>query len=158
VAKISALPNTLTDPAKEDLLAVVDDGDGETKKMTLETLLNLIYPIGSLYANAEDDTNPGTLFGFGTWARIAVGRTIVGVNEADADFETPGLTGGQKTVQAHSHTITTVNDDFNSSGGAGPSWAADSAGSYSGKSTNSFGSGTNNMNPYETAYTWKRTA
>lgn len=102
MAKISALPNTITNPEPADLVAVVDDGDDETKKMTLGTLLNMIYPIGSIYTNATDNTNPGSLLGFGTWVAFAQGRVPVGINGSDADFDTAEETGGAKT-NTHNH-------------------------------------------------------
>lgn len=175
MAKISALPNTLTDPQAADLIAVVDDGDDETKKMTLGTLFNAIWPVGSIYVNSEDDTNPGTLMGFGTWERFGNGRVLVGVNESDTDFDTPEMTGGQKTVQAHQHnntwrvayprstSVLSTNDlggdavlvSDNVPGG-------DTSAAYNPPSnpklTASAGTGDTNMNPYVAVYMWKRTA
>ena len=58
-------------------------------------------------------TDPATLFGFGTWARIGKGRALVGVDEADPAFDNPEETGGEAThtlttteISAHSHGVT----------------------------------------------------
>ena len=72
----------------------------------------LLYPVGSIYTNADLDTNPATLLGFGTWSRFAEGRVPVGLAPSDTDFGTLGNTGGAKTVTltqaqmpSHSHTV-----------------------------------------------------
>lgn len=60
----------------------------------------LLYPIGSIYMSIQD-TNPSVFFG-GTWERIAKGKTLVGVDENDTDFNASSKTGGEKT-----HTLLT---------------------------------------------------
>lgn len=52
------------------------------------------YPVGSIYLSVND-TNPTTWFG-GTWELIAKGRTLVGVDPNDTDFNTVKKTGGSK--------------------------------------------------------------
>ena len=37
-----------------------------------------MYPVGSIYMNANDSTNPNVLFGFGTWIAYADGRVLTG--------------------------------------------------------------------------------
>ena len=71
----------------------------------------LLYPIGSIYMNIQD-TNPSVFFG-GTWERIAKGKTLVGVDESDSDFNISSKTGGEKThkltvkeIPSHNHTTT----------------------------------------------------
>lgn len=78
----------------------------------VQTVGPLLFPVGSIYTNANDNTNPATLLGFGTWAQFAEGRTPVGVNTADTDFGSPGKTGGVKNVSLttgqmpnHNHLI-----------------------------------------------------
>lgn len=65
----------------------------------IKNFLDAVYPVGSIYMSVKS-TNPGTLFG-GTWAAIAQGKCLVGVNTSDNDFKTPEKTGGEKT-----HTLT----------------------------------------------------
>ena len=61
------------------------------------------YPVGSIYLSIND-TNPSKWFG-GTWKQIAKGRTLVGVDTNDTDFNTVKKTGGNKTIDLqHTHT------------------------------------------------------
>ena len=62
-----------------------------------QSFLDKIYPIGSIYTNATDNTNPATLLGFGTWEAFGTGRVIVGYDSSDPDFDTAEETGGSKT-------------------------------------------------------------
>ena len=55
------------------------------------------YPVGSIYLSVVN-TNPATWFG-GTWSLIAQGRTLVGVDTNDTDFNTVQKTGGKKRHQ-----------------------------------------------------------
>jgi hypothetical protein len=104
-AKITEL-TALTDPAKEDLMVVVDDvaGTATTKKATLANLLSLIYPIGCVYTTTVS-TNPGTLFGFGTWGAFGAGKVLVGLDSGDTSFDTVEETGGAKTVASSAQTF-----------------------------------------------------
>ncbi len=136
------------------------------------------YPIGSIYINASNATNPATLLGFGTWAAFGAGRVLVGVDAGDPAFDTAEETGGSKDAIVVSHTHTTsVTDPGHShqlkTGGSDAAFSAWDAASFSGElystnsaitgisvSVNSTGSsGTNaNLQPYITVYMWKRTA
>ena len=69
-------------------------------------LLNLVYPVGSIYLSSNN-TNPGTLFG-GTWVQIK-DRFIL----AAGDYYSNGATDGAATVTltvsnmpSHSHSFT----------------------------------------------------
>jgi hypothetical protein len=148
----------------------------------LTASIAVLYPIGSIYTNATNSTNPGTLLGFGTWTAFGAGRVPVGFNSANALFDTAEETGGSadSVTISHTHTATsTVTDpghfhSANVSGGAtvnwypGASYASQGDGSTS-TSTTGIGvstsistagsSGTNlNYQPYITVYMWKRTA
>lgn len=59
-------------------------------------------PVGSIYLSAIAG-NPASLLGYGTWAAIAAGRVLVGLDAAQAEFNALGKTGGAKT-----HTLTTA--------------------------------------------------
>jgi len=64
-----------------------------------------VYPVGHIYISTVS-TNPNTLLGFGTWAAWGAGKVIVGLNGADADFDTSEETGGAKTVDSsHAHSV-----------------------------------------------------
>jgi len=146
-------------------------------KATLKTyFMPIIYPVGSIYINATDNTNPATLFGFGTWTAFGAGRVPVGFSSGETEFDTAEETGGAKT-----HTLTDaqlpateieVYDGSNwypiyGTGGA-------SGAGYFGRPVTEFpntsnagntkirvkgsGSAHNNLQPYITVYMWKRTA
>ena len=66
----------------------------------INNVVNVIYPVGSIYISVNS-TNPSSLFG-GTWVAFATGRTLVGVDTTDADFNAVEKTGGEKT-----HVLTT---------------------------------------------------
>lgn len=70
------------------------------------TTLQAVYPVGSIYINASVNTNPATLFGFGTWVAFAAGRVMVGLNGSDSLFDTLEETGGSKdtTLPIHNHS------------------------------------------------------
>ena len=123
-----------------------------------------VYPVGAIYMSAAA-TNPGTLFGFGTWEQIkdvfllAAGDTYAG-----------GSTGGEASrvlaedeLPAHRHKIAYPN----ASGEYGDAAIGYPANSDTKKTwlaemckTESVGGGEahNNMPPYLAVYAWKRTA
>lgn len=80
--------------SKTELEKLISDTALATKKS--------LYPVGSLYFNATSNANPSTLLGFGTWEQIAQGKTLVGVDVNDTDFNVAGKTGGSKT---HTNTV-----------------------------------------------------
>ena len=125
--------------------------------------VKLLYPIGSIYMSIQD-TNPSVFFG-GTWERIAKGKTLVGVDENDTDFNASSLTGGEKThtltvdeMPKHSHKDNGVGEPEPIAGG-GSGWTK-----FVGRSTPYYVDNTggdqphNNMQPYYTCYIFVRTA
>jgi hypothetical protein len=73
------------------------------------------FPVGSVFI-AFVDTNPETLLGYGTWVSFAAGKMLVGVNAADADFDSAEKTGGAKTSSAvvnHTHSVTVTDGGHN---------------------------------------------
>jgi hypothetical protein len=147
-------------------------GTSNTQIATTAFLATL-YPVGTIYSNISNSTNPGTLFGFGTWVALE-GVTVIGRSSTDSTFGTAGATGGSKDaiVVAHTHTVTdpghvhTIN--YQSTLG-GANYGSTTAGCATGTQTNSAttgisidstgSSGTNaNLPPYVVAYVWKRTA
>ena len=91
--KFSALPSGT--PTKDDSVAGLQTGT--TKTFTIGDILALAYPVGSIYI-AVVSTNPATLLGFGTWSAFGTGRTLVGIDTGDVDFDVVEETGGAKTV------------------------------------------------------------
>lgn len=142
-------------------------GDGSITLQKLATAVkDALYPVGSIYTNATNATNPATLIGFGTWVAFGAGKVPVGIDSGDADFDTAEETGGAKThtlttseLPSHTHTASVIR------GGGGPAGAdfgAKEGGPVDSNTatTNSTGSGQshNNLQPYIVVYMWKRTA
>lgn len=143
------------------------------------------YPVGSIYLSVNN-TNPSKWFG-GTWKLIAQGRTLIGVDTNDTDFNTVKKSGGSKTksytpsgsVKGHTLTINEIPSHNHTENYVGVGWKQDGAsGTYcvssalepyrvtgntgGGQAHNHGFTGTNsNINvvqPYFTCYIWCRTA
>ena len=91
--KISELEK-LTNVASDDYFPIVDSSAGETKKTEINSILNLVFPIGRGFIDFTD-TDYSNYLGF-TWERTAVGKVLVGIDSTDTDFNTIGKTGGAK--------------------------------------------------------------
>lgn len=77
----------------------------------VQTAVRAMYPVGSIYINATNATNPGTLLGFGTWVAFGAGRVPVGFDSGNALFDAAEETGGSADAITVSHTHTaTVTD------------------------------------------------
>ena len=63
------------------------------------TSIESAYPVGSIYMNASNSTNPATLLGFGTWAELAPGRVLMGAGNEN-------YTAGNEYGE-YSHTLST---------------------------------------------------
>lgn len=134
-------------------------GEPGSGGLTREEIVDLIYPIGSIYISISN-TNPSTLFG-GTWASWGAGKVPVGVNTSDTDFSTVEKTGGEKThtltlaeIPSHNHGYIAFGDEGSNS------WVA-SGSKYKEYTTTTTSKGGgqahNNLQPYITCYMWKRT-
>lgn len=129
-------------------------------------LIDLTYPVGAIYMSVVS-TSPATLFG-GTWAVWGTGRVPVGVNTADADFDTVEETGGAKThtltipeMPSHTHIVgggTTAGTTYQKAHTA--SGTTDNATATNIGLAHATGGGLahNNLQPYITCFMWKRTA
>jgi len=135
---------------------------GAAAASTTATLLS-VYPVGSIYTSVVA-TSPATHFG-GTWAAMAAGRVLVGLDPDDVDFDTVEGTGGSKThtltvseLPAHSHTVTyqEVDDTGVTSHPAGTVPGEPTA-SVAGDNTGG-GQAHTIVQPFLTVYMWKRTA
>ena len=134
-------------------------------KVKGKRLLDLIYPVGSIYLSVNS-ASPDTLFG-GTWEQIQ-GRFLLGMSSSYP----AGSQGGEEKhtlttseIPSHSHValygLDGAVDDFlggsNADYGVRP--GSGTATNYAYK-TSSTGGGQphNNMPPYLAVYIWKRTA
>lgn len=150
--KIGTLAN-LNTVEKTNLVGAINE--------VLGKIADIAYPVGSIYISANN-TNPSTLFG-GTWVSFGTGRTIVGYDSTQTEFNALEKTGGEKThtltideMPSHNHPYS----DFSAIGpvaaGTGTSavtdWGDDPIGNTGG------GQPHNNLQPYIVVTMWKRTA
>ena len=130
-----------------------------------------VHPVGSLYLNASNATNPATLLGFGTWTALGAGRMLIGVgsgtdSRGEAKSFAAGATGGEYNhlltvpeLPSHNHTTPqgsvtppapgnyASGDDTTSTAFANPA-----GGNTGGDQAH------NNLPPYLAVYMWVRTA
>lgn len=162
-------------------MAVNDNGITEAKiengavtKAKLATdALELAYPVGSIYMNAEDSTDPSVLLGFGTWAAFGAGRVPVGIDPSDTDFDTAEHPGGAKThtltkqeIPPHTHSYVKTNSTSNANGydtnttAKAVTGSTETGGGNIGENSDGTGNASphNNLQPYIVVYMWKRTA
>lgn len=91
-------PNSVTTSTTTNLTGYLKGSGGNVAVESEATLLGKIYPIGSIYTNATDNTNPATLLGFGTWIAFGAGRVPVGYDSGTPAFNTAEKTGGSAEV------------------------------------------------------------
>lgn len=127
-------------------------------KNGVQLMTTVPYPIGAIYLSV-DNTNPSKLFG-GTWEQIAKGRTLVGVDTSDADFNTVKKTGGSKYLQKHSHGIPQAHP-WNNKTSSHYTLLRTNTEYITEYNVNTGDAGTGdsgNLQPYFTCYIWCRTA
>lgn len=82
----------------DDLLYILRDPTGAKEDVVITgaelkaSMAEANYPVGTLFITLSPD-DPADLLGFGTWTRIAKGRTLIGLDEGNPDYDTPGETG-----------------------------------------------------------------
>ena len=95
-----------------DLATPTADTDAATKAY-IDTLVSssvsaakqALFPVGSLYINANVTTNPATLLGFGTWSQVSQGRVLIGVGTGNDGTDTQAISLGG-TGGFYKHTLT----------------------------------------------------
>lgn len=135
-------------------------------KNGVQLMTTVPYPIGAIYLSI-DSTNPTKLFG-GTWQQIAQGRTLVGVDTSQTEFNTVKKTGGEKTHTLSINEMPSHNHLYYASVGTGNAEGAFAFGNLNGFIiTGKWGNAMqytggsqshNNLQPYYTCYIWLRTA
>ena len=148
------------------------NGEGQVSFTTLSGVTATIsnaYPVGSIYMNCSNATNPGTLLGFGTWESFGAGRVLVGLDSSDTDFDGAEETGGSKThtlteaqLPSHRHQVGSNDSGTGTGGAAGNMELVRDAGTGNGPAVNSSFTGSGQahtiVQPYIVVYMWKRTA
>ena len=176
----------------------IQDGEVDLVKLSTNNALNSglygvldkVYPVGSIYI-ATVSTNPDTLMfggsGHTTWTAFGAGKTLIGIDSGDTDFDTVEETGGDKTksktialneLPNHKHAV--PNKDCRDYS-AGEGYSSDNVYRNTWCDTNGFGQaqapltgngvyaddGTRQtqqamtldvVQPYIVTYMWKRTA
>ena len=77
-------------------------GDAGQGGLTAADVIALIYPVGAIMPTTSN-VNPGTYLTGTTWESFGAGKTLVGVDTADTDFNSVAKTGGAKTATGGSH-------------------------------------------------------
>lgn len=128
-------------------------------------ILDIVYPIGSIYLTLSAN-DPNAFFG-GTWVQIAKGRTLVGVDTEQTEFEKVNKTGGEKNhvltadeMPRHSHTIFGRVDRHQGSGEIfrEPTEEGEGVANHTAVGNSGGSLAHNNLQPYLTCYIWNRTA
>ena len=157
-----------------------DENLGGSLQVNGGKVLNIleVYPIGSIHMSVNS-TNPSSLFG-GTWEEFAKGRTLVGVDTSQTEFNSVEKIGGAKThtltigeMPSHRHNIQypllNTGAGVNSIYGMGFNASAN-GGVYTSNGPQTSGETRigiydtggnqphNNLQPYITVYMWKRVA
>ena len=150
------------DAAREFAVANATVGNSA---VNLTTLINIVYPVGSVYISKTDNRNPHVILGVGVWAAVD-GKALFGYKSGDADFGTAGSGGGSKDL-----SLTLTVDNRISAGSPPPSTVtATTNGTYSSYINTGDGIVATDIDcrfklsqekilpPYDTFYIWERTA
>jgi len=145
-------------------------------KTAADALNAAAYPVGAIFTttvNYADSAAVVAAIGGTTWAAFGGGRVLVGLDSGDTDFDTAEQTGGAKTPNTGSHTLTTSEipshtHTINQVSGETATSTGFTGGSFRGlqgtQTTQSTGGGGghthtgNAVQPYIVVYFWKRTA
>lgn len=126
-----------------------------------KSVANAVYPIGSIYISIFP-SNPSLIFG-GTWVEFAAGRTLVGIDSGQTEFNVAEKTGGEKTVTLttdqmpnHAHGIPNIDAAANAGGSSGTRYYP-SGSTVMGTTNTGGGQPHSNLQPYIVVYMWKRT-
>lgn len=144
--------------------------DGISKEKLKAEVYESLYPVGSMYVNFTDDTDPAVLLGFGVWSAVE-GRVVVGYDGTQTEFNAAEKTGGAKThtltateqasMDVHKGGQSNANTDYidlGTGGGLG-GWVISIAATNVGQdrmTAQGGGQPHNNLQPYIVGYVWKR--
>lgn len=125
-----------------------------------KNILEVVYPVGAIYLSVSN-TNPSSLFGFGTWERIE-DRFLLGASSTYVAGTTGGESSHTLTVDempSHSHTFLRHQFDRNDGDNGTSVYGANNKTlPQVNATTDAAGGGQahNNMPPYLVVYMWKR--
>lgn len=170
--------NNLLPPQSGNSGSVLQTNGSNTSWSNALSLIEVLYPIGTIYSNATNATNPATLLGFGTWTALQ-GLVLIGAGSyTDADSTSKTFTAGTVygefnhtlvtgEMPSHNHTDTghvhTSLEYVGASGidvGAGAQTIENNNTStgYANISYTGGGGAHNNIQPSLAVYAWQRTA
>ena len=99
----------------DELYSIADKYDELNKKINSlkSDMLNEMYPVGSIYLSTSITTASDISKKFGgTWEAYGTGKTLVGVDTSNTNFNTVSKTGGSSTttlstsnLPSHNHSI-----------------------------------------------------
>lgn len=169
--KIKRRLKNIVSPIGTDTILVISKEKNDIRELVWLNLLSTIYPVGCIYMSTVS-TNPGDIFG-GTWVSFGTGRTPVGYDSGQTEFDAVEKTGGSKTHQltsaempshthtqdAHNHTMPVTTGVGLGILGGGAVTGAGITGSTIATNQNTGGDQAhNNLQPYIVVYMFKRTA
>ena len=146
----------------------------------LKNIVNSIseYAVGAIYISVSS-TSPASFYG-GTWAAFGAGKTLIGLDSGDGDFDVSEETGGAKThtltesqIPLHGHRMYCLHTGTKSNcyglkdtgrgvaGHGGTGYLLTNGNGTTGTrliERSGGGSSHNNLQPYIVVYMWKKTA
>nr|DAZ41238.1 MAG TPA: baseplate wedge protein [Caudoviricetes sp.] len=137
--------------------------NGENLNYNFNEIVNMIFPVGYILIR-DDSEDYSNYLGF-TWQRVFAGKTLVGFDSSDTDFDTIGKIGGEKThkltideMPSHSHNAYLSGGNIPSRSGV-LKYETNNAQLFGGSLEARGGSQPhNNLQPYYVIAYWKRIA
>lgn len=165
----TTLANKADQTAVDSKISIGDVQGTDLSANAKLAILNMIYPVGSIFMSATLSTPAQVASAMGgTWVKWGAGRVPVGVDTTQTEFKTVEKTGGEKT-----HTLTVDempshhhNREYVDTTGGGAGFGKRNGfyynggwwGNYDSTSNTGGGQAHNNLQPYITCYMYKRTA
>lgn len=136
-----------------------------------KSLIDRIYPVGSIYISTSSTFNPQNVWG-GTWRKTADGRCLIGANSTYPLGSTGGEAEhilGNNEMPSHDHNLSDWTMAWKQNGAQGEVNLGVSAtaaawnnnrGYFKSQTSKATGGGQphNNMQPYLAVYIWERIA
>lgn len=152
--------------ALNNLMSGLDSGAAGWAAMRTN-VVNMVYPVGTIYYNSIQGNNPRDFFGTGTWIAWAQGRVIVGVGQTTDTRGEARNFGNQSQGGEFQHQLSEAEMPAHQHGFNAINYGG---GNHIGQGSNVIGgmnmatdwrggnAAHNNMQPYTSAFCWIRTA